>query len=90
MKNKFINELAYVALIAVTLMCFACIDSEIVTDITMPNPEDDTVEQLAPGEGLAIGATAPEFSLPDGDGNLHSLSDYADQKVVLVFFATWS
>ena len=69
MKNKLINELAYIALIAVTLMCFACIDSEIVTDITMPNPADDTVEQLAPGEGLAIGATAPEFSLPDGDGN---------------------
>jgi hypothetical protein len=90
MKNKLINELAYVALIAVTLMCFACLDSEIVTDIAIPNPADDMVEQLAPGEGLAIGATAPEFSLPDGDGTLHSLSDYSDQKVVLVFFATWS
>ncbi len=90
MKNKLINELAYIALIAVTLMCFACLDSEIVTDITIPNPADDIVEQLALGEGLAIGATAPEFSLPDGDGNLHSLSDYVDQKVVLVFFATWS
>ena len=86
MKNKFTNKLAYVALIAVTLMCFACTDSEIVADITMPNPEKDTVEQLAPGEGLASGASAPEFSLPDGDGTLHSLSDYSDQKVVLVFY----
>ena len=40
MKNKLINELAYIALIAVTLMCFACLDSEIVTNITMPNPEE--------------------------------------------------
>lgn len=50
---------------------------------TTPEPDP-----LPEGEGLAIGATAPEFSLPDADGTIHSLSDYAGQKVVLVFYAT--
>ena len=51
----------------------------------------DTVEQLPLGEGLAVGATAPEFLLPDADGNTHSLSDYSGQKLVIVFyrFGTW-
>jgi peroxiredoxin Q/BCP len=36
--------------------------------------------------GLAIGARAPEFELPDQDGQLHSLEDYRDQWVVLYFY----
>ena len=35
---------------------------------------------------LAIGARAPEFELPDQDGQLHSLEDYRDQWVVLYFY----
>ncbi|MXV74144.1 redoxin domain-containing protein [Candidatus Poribacteria bacterium] len=46
----------------------------------------ETVEQLPLGEGLAIGATAPEFSLPDADGSIHSLSNYNRQKLVVVFY----
>ena len=46
----------------------------------------DTIEQLPLGEGLAIGAAAPEFSLPDAEGNLHSLSDYSGQKLAIVFY----
>ena len=46
----------------------------------------DTIEQLPLGEGLAIGAMAPEFSLPDAEGNLHSLSDYSGQKLAIVFY----
>ena len=40
------------------------------------------------GQGLNIGTRAPEFELPDGNGNLHSLSDYLDigKDVVLVFY----
>ncbi len=53
--------------------------------IVETTPEPDPLPE---GEGLAIGATAPEFSLPDADGTIHSLSDYAGQKVVLVFYAT--
>ena len=35
---------------------------------------------------LEIGAVAPEFSLPDQNGKVHSLSDYKGQKVILYFY----
>ncbi len=35
---------------------------------------------------LSVGAIAPEFSLPDGDGNTVSLADYRGQYVVLYFY----
>ena len=35
---------------------------------------------------LEIGTRAPEFTLPDQNGALHSLSDYRGQKVVLYFY----
>jgi peroxiredoxin Q/BCP len=35
---------------------------------------------------LKIGAKAPEFSLPDGDGNIVSLADFKGKKVVLYFY----
>lgn len=35
---------------------------------------------------LAIGTKAPDFTLPDKDGNIVSLSDYAGKKVVLYFY----
>jgi hypothetical protein len=45
---------------------------------------------LEPGEGLSIGSQAPDFELPDGSGELHTLSDSIanNQKVVLVFYRT--
>ncbi len=33
-----------------------------------------------------VGQIAPEFELPDQDGQLHSLEDYRDQWVVLYFY----
>ena len=35
---------------------------------------------------LEIGTLAPEFSLPDQNGELRNLSDYRGQKVVLYFY----
>lgn len=35
---------------------------------------------------LEIGTMAPDFSLPDQDGRMHSLSDYAGKKVILYFY----
>ena len=32
---------------------------------------------------------APDFSLPDLDGNIHSLSDQLGKKVLLVAYASW-
>jgi len=40
---------------------------------------------LAAG-GPSVGAPAPEFELPDQDGQLHSLEDYRQQWVVLYFY----
>lgn len=37
-------------------------------------------------EPLAIGAAAPDFSLPGVDGNTHPLSEYADAKVLAIVF----
>lgn len=35
---------------------------------------------------LEIGTKAPAFSLPDPDGQMHSLSDYRGKKVILYFY----
>lgn len=35
---------------------------------------------------LQVGTLAPDFTLPDQNGNMHSLSDYRGQKVVLYFY----
>lgn len=35
---------------------------------------------------LEVGTKAPEFTLPDQNGEKHSLSDYRGQKVVLYFY----
>jgi hypothetical protein len=32
---------------------------------------------------------APEFTLPDLDGNFHSLSDHRGKKVLLIAYASW-
>lgn len=73
-----------ILLAAIIFLCPACDKPEqALQDIVSMA---DTVEQLLLGEGLAVGATAPEFSLPDADGNTHSLSDYSGQKLVIVFY----
>ena len=38
---------------------------------------------------LAASAVAPDFTLPDRSGTLHSLSDYRGRKVLLVVWASW-
>ena len=35
---------------------------------------------------LAIGTPAPDFELPDQNGDLHKLSDYRGKKVILYFY----
>ena len=35
---------------------------------------------------LAIGTQAPDFTLPDQNGEMNSLSDYKGQKVILYFY----
>ena len=35
---------------------------------------------------LETGTMAPEFSLPDHNGKMHSLADYRGRKVILYFY----
>ncbi len=57
-----------------------------VDSVELIKYEDGSV----PGEGLKIGGTAPDFELSDGNGNIHSLSEYLgkDKMVVIVFYRT--
>jgi len=70
------------------------IDKVILIKQTFPDVEELDLPpqstELPPGEGLKIGAIAPDFELPDGNGDLYTLSDYIgeEKKVVLVFYRT--
>ena len=35
---------------------------------------------------LEVGKKAPDFELPDQNGKMHKLSDYAGKKVILYFY----
>ena len=49
------------------------------------------MEGDAENEGLSVGMAAPDFSLPDSNGNVVRLSDYRGKNVVLVFYPLdWS
>lgn len=39
--------------------------------------------------GYMDSLTAPDFTLPDSGGNLHSISDFRGKKVLLVCWASW-
>lgn len=70
----------------IIFLSLACGDAERTTHIT--TAPEDAAEKLPAGEGLDLGALAPEFSLPDGDGEFHTLSEYRGQKLVIVFYRT--
>ena len=72
-------------LAAVIFLGTACDDADQTLQDIM-SPSEPTVQQLPLGDGLAVGANAPEFSLPDANGNIHNLSDYNGQKLVIVFY----
>ena len=90
MKPKLLITIVCVAIIVSMAMITACFEKDVIEDV-VGSPVETTPEPdpLPDGQGLAIGATAPEFSLPDADGNIVSLSDYAGQKLVIAFFATY-
>ncbi|MCG9128753.1 carboxypeptidase regulatory-like domain-containing protein [Candidatus Poribacteria bacterium] len=44
------------------------------------------IEELDPGQGLSTGSEAPEFELPNGDGDLLALGDLIGSKKVVVIF----
>lgn len=80
--------------VAVTQGTTVSIETVILTKQALPEVEELDLPpqstELPPGEGLKIGVKAPDFELPDGNGDLYSLSDYIgeEKKVVLVFYRT--
>ena len=62
------------------------IGAEEIVKITVNLVPIPKMDELPPGDGLSVGAKAPNFSLSDGNGKRHSLADYAGkQRVVLLF-----
>ncbi len=49
----------------------------------VPNPIEVPEQEV---KVLAIGAKAPDFSLPGTDGKFHSLTDYSDAQVLAIIF----
>src|SRR5437016_1825846 len=41
-----------------------------------------------PPPGLAVGAAAPAFDLPDLDGKRHTLAQYRGRRVIVAFYST--
>ena len=69
--------------------------SEFARFMEQPCAHDDTYNVWsfgAPSEesrGQLSPLIAPDFTLPDPDGKLHSLSDFRGKKVFLVCWASW-
>jgi hypothetical protein len=67
--------------------CAGIVDRPLALDVAervayMGVSAADRSARLASGE-------APDFTLPDLDGRLHSLSDYRGRKVLLIAHASW-
>ena len=99
MRNYLINPKRYtpfptntgsvgllILLMTVISLSPACDNAERTTQIiTAP---EDAAEELPMGEGLDIGALAPDFTLPDSNGKSYNLSQYRGEKLVIVFYRT--
>jgi peroxiredoxin len=57
----------------------------ILTLLALAIPGASQEEQLKP---LAIGAAAPDFSLPGVDGKTYTLADFKDAKILIVLFTS--
>jgi hypothetical protein len=63
--------------------------------LEQPVVHDDTASVWLFGESADVrgqalrSLEAPDFQLPDLDGNLHALSDYRGKKVLLLSWASW-
>ena len=62
-------------------------DFEQIPSLSGVNREDVPLPEK--GAPLNVGDMAHDFSLPDTEGNLVALSDYAGKPVIVNFWATW-
>ncbi|MBC8232664.1 redoxin domain-containing protein [bacterium] len=63
-----------------------CIGQEEIINPVDPGTSEPIVPE--PLVGNEVGNQAPEFSLPDENGNLVSLSDYTGKQNVILLFHT--
>jgi len=59
---------------------------------TLIDPDSSIVAVSVPAHSrhlTLVGRQAADFTLPDLDGNPHSLSEFAGKRRLLVAFATW-
>lgn len=80
------SSVGFLVIVVVISLCLACDNAERTTQIITSS--EDAAEQLPHGEGLDIGALAPDFSLPDSKGKTHNFSQYRGQNLVIVFYRT--
>ena len=50
------------------------------------SPPHSNIVKTSEETMLTVGTKAPDFTLPDQDGNMRSLSDYRGQRVILYFY----
>jgi len=84
----------------IVLEMWRTVDRDRLPDLALATAREDVanlwrsapaMEGEALNEPLAPGTKAPEFTLPDANGNTVSLSDYRGKPVVLVFYPLdWS
>ena len=90
MIRQLVPKLGIVGLLTI-LFLVACGNSG-STPVTETPPATFTPEPLVAKDLLSTGDMAPDFTLPDGDGNLVSLTDQLrdNQQVVLVFYSDYT
>lgn len=65
------------------------IQSASVAEVATQIPATAEVITLRFPDRASVGNQAPDFSLPDVDGQSHSLSEHLGQAVLINFWATW-
>ena len=80
--------------ISIILVCMiiwglGCVEQEEIINPVEPGTSEPIVPE-PPTVGNEVGNQAPEFSLPDENGNLVSLSDYTGKQNVILLFHTGS
>jgi peroxiredoxin Q/BCP len=71
-------------LLKIAIVCCIVLANTLPTPSPLPVLAPSPV--LAKQAGIKVGDKAPDFSLPDQDGNMVSLKDFAGKKSVILYF----
>jgi hypothetical protein len=77
--------------VCIIIWAIGCVEQEEIINPVNPESSEPLIQEPSePIIGNEIGNQAPEFSLPDENGNLVSLSNYQDKNNVVLIFHTGS